>query len=1463
MRLNVHGNHPILAPRDPELPMEVATKNYVDVNLDSHASNLGLHLTSSEKNLVSKITASPSNINHLNGVIGNVQAQINDRLLTSGGTLTGPILLYKEDITIDPDGEPFPPRVLDEQEAVPKVYVDEADALKLDLVGGVLTGALSLHDVPTSVMHAATKGYVDSELLVHSSNKDIHVTAAQNTLLDGLTVTHTEINQLTGISGNVQNLIDDRLKLTGGVVSGSITLNAAPTVTGHLTNKKYVDDQSALQVNKSGSTMTGALILSGAPTTDLQASTKKYVDDTVTTHKADFNLHLTPTQNTWIDSITSSAVEINHLVGVTGGVQTQLNTKFDKVGGTVTGDITLAAGKTVFVSKVPAADTELVNKAYVDSRIKGLEWKDPVTDINLVGDKLTAPPSSPVIGDVYIAGVGATGAWAGKAGYAFQFKDEGWVALQNRAVAVGDRFGVGFTTATTLTGGCVGKKNSIFTVKSAVVGAITYTEETHTSGSTTLVFDPDSKHFGVSYSLTDEGVWVATNTSTNLTPGEGMSLTGNLLNLKLGDGLLVSDDLIQPDLNRATGIDIVGKKIALKATNSTITLSTNGIAVSAGVVADISDRVSKTIASNVTSLITVKAGGGLKVEVTPTTTTDVTNKAYVDGLNTTLAGRVTTLESNVSGLLTDPVTKDYVTSQVNLQVSKSGDTMSGLLTLSANPTAALHAAPKQYVDSQVNTHANNATLHITAAQNTLLDALTVSSAEVNHLVGVTSSVQTQLNSKVNKAGDTLTGFLTTHANPTANLHVANKAYVDTGLAAQVAKAGDTMTGALTLFGNPTGNLHAATKQYVDSGITSHESNNTLHITALERTWLTTITATAAEVNYVKGVTSPVQTQLNSKLNLSGGAMTGLLTLSGVPTVTNHAATKGYVDSGLATQVAKAGDTMTGALLLNANPVAALGAATKQYVDTKATEANTYTNQAVAPKLNLSGGTLTGPLLLNANPTIDLGAATKGYVDSSISSVEGNLAQNTTLVEGRVTTLEGKVNTLNLDPVTKAYVGAQDNLKLDKTGGSLTGPLTLQANPTQNLHAATKQYVDAIAQGLAVKPAIRLGTTTNLAANYTNGSFGVNSTLTGTANGVLTLDGEPATLGDRILVKNQTAKLQNGDYTVQQVGSSTTPFILKRVITADESNEIPGSYFHIFGGTSLKGTGWVFVVDNPITFKIGVDPIHVNQFSGQGTIEAGDGLSIDGNTISIQTASPTRIKVNAANIDLATTGVSPGTFKSLTVDGYGRVTAGTNPNTLQGFGITDGQPLSTNLTSIAAISTTGVIVRSGAGNVVSKEITATGVGIAVTNGNGVGAGNITVTSNATSAATVNTIVSRDASNNFSAGTITAALNGNAKTATTLATARNVSIGGDVTAPAISFNGAGNVALVTTLKNSGVTAGSYRTVTVDIKGRVTGGSNPTTLAASGITDGVTIASLQQEVKNLRDEMNELYSYVMSRT
>jgi hypothetical protein len=162
--------------------------------------------------------------------------------------------------------------------------------------------------------------------------------------------------------------------------------------------------------------------------------------------------------------------------------------------------------------------------------------------------------------------------------------------------------------------------------------------------------------------------------------------------------------------------------------------------------------------------------------------------------------------------------------------------------------------------------------------------------------------------------------------------------------------------------------------------------------------------------------------------------------------------------------------------------------------------------ADSTKLPIAGGTMTGDLTLKGNPTADLMAATKKYVDDSVASAGGgdvlaagnnsftgaNTFQNlVTMVGGavftsRTTTLAWKnatqtVATINASTYTgnsatatklatartingvsfdgTANITIADSTKLPIAGGTMTGDLTLKGNPTADLMAATKKYVD--------------------------------------------------------------------------------------------------------------------------------------------------------------------------------------------------------------------------------------------------------------------------------------------------------------------------------------------------------------------------------------------------------------------
>ena len=123
----------------------------------------------------------------------------------------------------------------------------------------------------------------------------------------------------------------------------------------------------------------------------------------------------------------------------------------------------------------------------------------------------------------------------------------------------------------------------------------------------------------------------------------------------------------------------------------------------------------------------------------------------------------------------------------------------------------------------------------------------------------------------------------------------------------------------------------------------------------------------------------------------------------------------------------------------------------------------------------------------------------------------------------------------------------------------------------------------------------------------------------------------------MLVKDQTTSNQNGIYVVA-AGSWS------RASDADNSpaGEVSaGMYAFIEEGTTYASSGWVLATANPIT--LGTTNLAFQQFNGLGQLTAGTGLTKIGGTLSI-TAS----------------GVTAGTYSSMTVDATGRVTAGTNP-----------------------------------------------------------------------------------------------------------------------------------------------------------------------------------------------------------
>lgn len=321
-------------------------------------------------------------------------------------------------------------------------------------------------------------------------------------------------------------------------------------------------------------------------------------------------------------------------------------------------------------------------------------------------------------------------------------------------------------------------------------------------------------------------------------------------------------------------------------------------------------------------------------------------------------------------------------------------------------------------------------------------------------------------------------------------------------------------------------------------------------------------------------------------------------------------------------------------------------------------------------LSSSGG-ITGALTGNVTGNIT-SSGTSTFNNVTVSgTLTGNVAGNITATSGTSTfnnvTINGTLDmdagssatiinlpnpTNNGDAANKAYVDTQDALRLALAGGTMSGAIDMGTNkitglgnPTNDQDAATKIYVDGAVQGVDAKASVRVATTANI-------------TLANTQ----TIDGISLVAGDRVLVKDQTTQANNGIYEVVSGGSWT------RTTDANTYDELVHAFVFVEEGSTNASNGYVCSI--PHTGTLGVTAITWVQFSGAGQINAGTGMTKTGNTLNVNTASSARIVVGTDEIDLATSGVTAGTYTSITVDQWGRATAGTNPTTLSGYGITD-------------------------------------------------------------------------------------------------------------------------------------------------------------------------------------------------
>ncbi len=354
--------------------------------------------------------------------------------------------------------------------------------------------------------------------------------------------------------------------------------------------------------------------------------------------------------------------------------------------------------------------------------------------------------------------------------------------------------------------------------------------------------------------------------------------------------------------------------------------------------------------------------------------------------------------------------------------------------------------------------------------------------------------------------------------------------------------------------------------------------------------------------------------------------------------------------------------------------------------------------------NVDGGNLvqasffTGTLIdgtsnvtVNNNGNVDLVAAgnTTAVITDSGANIVGTVNANGVATLGSVVTAQ--VTGAGSGNLTLTAGSADDYVEIRPTGTGQVhvGGFKIESlgTPTASTDAATKQYVDDVAQGLAIQAPCVVSATDTVATmsggtvTYDNGTAGVGATLTISGATLTAIDGVTLSTDDRILIKDETTSAHNGIY----VYTSST--VLTRASDFDTPTEMAGGDFtFVQQGTEYNDTGWVMT--DPVT-TVGTSDVNFVQFSGAGSFTAGAGLTLTGTEFSV-------------NVDNLTTDISGGnvvvkTSAQLTTPNIGEATGTSLTAT--------GNVAGGNLTTAGVVSATGNIT---GGNVAGTTGTFTDV-----------------------------------------------------------------------------------------------------------------------------------------------------------
>jgi hypothetical protein len=441
-----------------------------------------------------------------------------------------------------------------------------------------------------------------------------------------------------------------------------------------------------------------------------------------------------------------------------------------------------------------------------------------------------------------------------------------------------------------------------------------------------------------------------------------------------------------------------------------------------------------------------------------------------------------------------------------------------------------------------------------------------------------------------------------------------------------------------------------------------------------------------------------------------------------------------------------------------------------------TGTGTYTEATItgtAGNITLSNGNGVA-----GNPTINLATVTQGATGTSFVKVQldtfGRVINNTAVVAADIT------GALTYTPVNKAGDSMASAANLTFSGG---GTVTGLPTPVNASDAAPKSYVDASASGITIQSAVEAASTAALTVTYTagtadaNSGLGIGAILTNAgAQAIFSIDGYAAAVNARVLIKNQATATQNGIYTVTNVGSVSTNWVLTRA--TDYNNSVAGQvhsgdFVWVSEGSTQANTGWVETgigtySPGDITI-IGTNNITFAQFSGAGTYAGTTNqITLTGTVFSLSTTIVTPGAFTAspasANVVLSPTGtgvvtIGPATLGSLNNMTVGATVASTGAFTTLG---------ATSTVTLSPASANVVLSPTGTGVVTINPATLGSIDNVNVGATTAGTGRFTTVQSTVATGTAPfTVTSTTPVTNLSIG-------GNAATATTATNANNIAI-----------------------------------------------------------------------------------------